>query len=237
MLPRFLLPSDSILEQMWQRLPLDAPIRERALFFAMGTHERLGCASPLSKLADLPEMVRAILWTRASTPIVVPDDYPTLAEAALAANDMQTIFIRAGQHTLTGTTGMPTKIDKELHIFGLQGAVLVGGLHLGMDSCGTIKNLEIRGHLWVYGKRPVVTGHFSQGRRKDSVRWCALRRRSGQPNANLHLPYEAHTSAKHANSLCDDSGSLNHHAVSLQTDSGRSPAAKFLTATRTLPLL
>ena len=65
------------------------------------------------------------------------------------------ILIRQGLHLLTmsQTSFSPTKIEKELHIFGQAGAVLVGGLHMGMESCGSLRNLEIRGHLWVYGER------------------------------------------------------------------------------------
>ena len=65
------------------------------------------------------------------------------------------ILIRQGLHLLTKsqTSFSPTKIEKELHISGQAGAVLVGGLHMGMESCGSLRNLEIRGHLWVYGER------------------------------------------------------------------------------------
>lgn len=148
-----------ILEELWRRLPPQSSgskrssLREVACVFACGTHRRMGSASPIQALADIPEMVRAIMWAVAATPLVVPGDYPTLQEAATAANSMQTIVLCPGGHALIQGRVLPTKLEKEVHVMGMPGSVLLGGLHLGMESRGTIRNVEVRGHLWAYDGR------------------------------------------------------------------------------------
>ena len=91
------------------------------------------------------------MWECVAKPIVVPDQCETLQDAICMASSMQTIIIRAGTHSLTVGRMLPTRVDKELNIVGQPGAVLEGGLHMGMGSSGTLSNIKIRGHLWVYG--------------------------------------------------------------------------------------
>ena len=125
---------------------------------ACGTHSRLGRTSPLSALSDLPEMVHAIMMAVTSAPLVVPDDHATLDEAARAAFAGQTILVRPGKHALTVGTGMATKLEKELHVVGQPGAVLVGGLHMGMESSGSVASIDVLGHVWVYDGRWDISG-------------------------------------------------------------------------------
>jgi len=140
--------------EMWKRLPPEAGFREVAGWLASGTHPRMGMGSPLRVLAELPEIVHSIMLALVSAPLVVPDDYGTLQEACNRAVEMQTIVLRPGEHSLTIGRLQPTKVEKELHILGQPGAVLVGGLHLGIGSCGSLRKLTIHGHLWVYGCPP-----------------------------------------------------------------------------------
>ena len=125
---------------------------------ACGTHSRLGRTSPLSALSDLPEMVHAIMMAVTSAPLLVPDDHATLDEAARAAVAGQTILVRPGKHALTVGTGMATKLEKELHVVGQPGAVLVGGLHMGMESSGSVASIDVLGHVWVYDGRWDISG-------------------------------------------------------------------------------
>lgn len=165
------MPSEEVLEEMWRRLPESSCYREAAEVLACGTHSRIGCMSLLRMFAELPEMVRLILLALLASPLVVPDEFSTLQEAANSASSMQTIVMRSGFHYLaqSGSHFAPTRLEKEVHIIGLPGAVLHGGLHLGIDSSGTVKNVELQGHLWVYDGFWEISGcHFSN-RNQDAA--------------------------------------------------------------------
>lgn len=164
--PRY---SEAVLDEMWRRLPANSPLRLTAATVAEGTHGRLGGASPLRALATVPEMVHAIMRERMSMPVVVPDDYASLHDAICAASAMQTIIVRKGTHSLIIGQLMPTRVDKPLHIVGEPGAVLVGGLHLGMESSGTLANIEIQGHLWCYDGLWEITACSISNRNQDAA--------------------------------------------------------------------
>lgn len=170
---------ECILEELWRRLPPESSgcrrvsLREAAGVFACGTHRRLGSASPIRVLADIPEMVRAIMWAVAATPLAVPGDYSTLQEAANVANSMQTIVLGPGAHSLIQGRLLPTKLEKEVHIVGMPGAVLVGGLHMGMESRGSIMNIEVHGHVWVYDGRWEISGCRLINKDQDAAVVCS----------------------------------------------------------------
>jgi hypothetical protein len=165
------LPSEPVLEEMWRRLPDNSVYREAAQVLACGTHSRMGCMSLLRVFADLPEMIRSILLALVAAPLLVPDDFSTVQEAANAASSMQTIVIRSGFHYLarSGTHFAPTRLEKELHIVGQPGAILQGGLHFGIDSCGTMRNVELQGHLWVYDGLWEINGCQFSNRNQDAA--------------------------------------------------------------------
>ncbi len=114
-------------------------------------------------------MVYAIMRERMSMPIVVPDDCYSLNAAICEASAMQTIVVRVGVHSLVLGQGMPTRVDKPLHIVGEPGAVLVGGLHMGMDSSGTLTNVQIQGHLWCYDGLWEITACSISNRNQDAA--------------------------------------------------------------------
>jgi hypothetical protein len=171
---------ERVLEQLWRHLPAESSggpnrmsMREAALALACGTHPTLGRESSIRALADIPEMVRLIAWHVAATPLVVPGDHESLQEAASRANSLQTIVIRPGIHSLIQGQHLPTRLEKHLHVVGMPGAVLVGGLHLGMDSSGIVKGVEVRGHLWVYDGRWEISGCKLINKDQDAAVVCS----------------------------------------------------------------
>mmetsp|Transcript_61382 Transcript_61382/g.146588 ORF Transcript_61382/g.146588 Transcript_61382/m.146588 type:complete len:373 (+) Transcript_61382:245-1363(+) len=135
-------------DNLWGNLPEEHAVREQALAVAMAWHRRLGPASLLAGLDVnlLPRIIALAL----EAPLRVPTDFRTVTKAFEAAVDGQTVVIEKGVHSLVRGASGPTRLDKRLCIIGEHGAVLEGGLQLGFESGGGLKNLTIKGHLWIY---------------------------------------------------------------------------------------
>eukprot|EP00960_Hanusia_phi_P062971 765320-Hanusia_phi.AAC.1 len=133
----------------WEEMDEDHAFRELALAVAMAWHRRLGQQSSLSTLDD--HILRTIMGSVLEAPVVVPDDYPTLLKAVESTIDGQTILVRKGRHVLNPRGKQNLVISKRVKIVGEPGAVLEGGLHMSFGSDGVLKNLQIIGHVWVYG--------------------------------------------------------------------------------------
>ncbi|EKX35452.1 hypothetical protein GUITHDRAFT_118368 [Guillardia theta CCMP2712] len=133
----------------------------------MAWHKRLGRHSSLSALDD--HIMRIIVLSLLECPVLVPDDYPTVAKAVEAAVDGQTILVRTGEHFLGPNASKPVVISKRLNLVGEDGAVLNGGLRMSFGSGGVLRNITVKGHLWIYDGRWDVSDCVVQMRQDACV--------------------------------------------------------------------
>lgn len=154
---------------------------------ACGSHKRLGTASPFQSLESdlLLEIGRHI-------PVFVPDDAETLREAVQTGLRGQRIVLRKGEHVVgakashgededvsAGATIL--KILQPVHIFGEEGVVLRGMLHMGPKSYGgsitqvTIHDsgaeacVKAEGGEWILNRCFLLRYETSTNRRKTKL--------------------------------------------------------------------
>jgi hypothetical protein len=112
------------------------------LTIACGSHKRLGAASPFQHVESdlLLEIGRHI-------PVFVPDDAQTLKEAVQSGLRGQRIILRKGEHVVGASASRNEdddvsvgatilKILHPVHIYGEEGVLLRGMLHMGPKSYG-----------------------------------------------------------------------------------------------------